>query len=396
MEIDMARKKGQTYTAKQKSKVVLELLKEEKTIGQLATEFNVTAKTIQNWKKQFLENADRAFEADDDREAKKELERLQKENDALAKTLGRTTVERDWAVGKLKSLDLSNKKILVDSKLTITKTRQCELIGISRSVLYYTPKPMNSTNIQILHKMDEIYTDNSDYGYRMIHQELLEEGYSIGKDRVLKYMGILGIQALYPTKKRLTSLQHPEHQIYDYLLKPYWTKTGRTKRVYVPTANEVWSGDITYIRVNGGFMYLAAVIDWHTRAILAYKISNSMDATLATDVLQEALSKYPKPKIFNSDQGSQYTSYEHTKILKEHNIEISMNGRGRSIDNIMIERFFRTLKHSNIYISDYQNIKELKEGIKQFMHKYNYKRFHSSIGYQKPMNYYLKSIENVA
>ena len=121
-----------------------------------------------------------------------------------------------------------------------------------------------------------------------------------------------------------------------------------------------------------------------------------MDATLATDVLQEALSKYPKPKIFNSDQGSQYTSYEHTKILKEHDIQISMNGRGRSIDNIMIERFFRTLKHSNIYISDYQNIKELKEGIKHFMHKYNFKRFHSSIGYQKPMNLYLKSIGKVA
>ena len=182
--------------------------------------------------------------------------------------------------------------------------------------------------------MDEIYTDNSEYGYRMTHQELREEGFSIGKDRALKYMGILGIQALYSTKKRLSSLKHLEH-----------------------------------------------------------KISNAMDATLATNVLQEALSIYPKPKIFNSDQGSQYTSYEHMQILKENNIEISMNGRGRSIDNIMIERFFRTLKHSNIYISDYQSIKELKEGIKQFVHKYNFKRFHSSIGYQKPMNYYLKSIE---
>ena len=183
----MSRKKGQTYTAKQKTKVVLELLKEEKTINQLATEFNVTSKTIQNWKKQFLENADKAFESDESSKAEKEeLERLKQENDALAKTLGRTTVERDWAVGKLKSLDLSNKKILVDSKLTITKTRQCELIGISRSVLYYTPKPLSNTNLQILHKMDEIYTDNSDYGYRMIHQGLLEEGYSIGKDRVLK------------------------------------------------------------------------------------------------------------------------------------------------------------------------------------------------------------------
>ena len=251
----MSRKKGQTCTAKQKTKVVLELLKEQKTINQLATELNVTSKTIQNWKKQFLENADKAFEADDDREAKKELARLQEENDALAKTLGRTTVERDWQwessclakqrLSLRKSLDLSNKKILVDSKLTITKTKQCELIGISRSILYYRPRVLSDINLQILHKMDEIYTDNSEYGYRMTHQELREEGFSIGKDRALKYMGILGIQALYPTKKRLSSLKHLEH-----------------------------------------------------------KISNAMDATLATNVLQEALSIYPKPKIFNSDQGN--------------------------------------------------------------------------------------------
>lgn len=393
----MSRKKGQTYTAEQKTKMVLELLKEEQTVNQLATQYNVTAKTIQNWKKQFLANASKAFESDDSSRAdKEELVKLKNENDALAKTLGRTTVERDWAVGKLESLDLSNKKDLVDSKLTLSKTSQCRLLGISRSVLYYRPKPMRQDDMKILNAMDEIYTENSDYGYRIIHQQLLEDGYSIGKDRVLKYMGTLGIQAIYPTKRKLTSIKDAGHKTYDYLLKPYWTKTGKTRQVYVPTANEVWSGDITYIRTNGGFMYLAAIIDWHTRAILSYKLSNSMDATLATDVLNEALAKYPKPKIFNSDQGSQYTSHEHTQILKEHDIPISMNGKGRSIDNIMIERFFRTLKHSNIYISDYQTIKELRQGIKEFMHKYNYKRFHSSIDYQKPMNLYLESIKDVA
>ena len=129
----------------------------------------------------------------------------------------------------------------------------------------------------------------------------------------------------------------------------------------LPAANEVWSGDITYIRTNGGFMYLAVIIDWYTRAILSYKLSNSMDATLATDVLNEDLAKYSKPKIFNSNQGSQYTSHEHTQILKQHDIQISMNGKDRSIDNIMIERFFRTLKHHR-YL--YQSIKELKRGNK--------------------------------
>jgi len=300
-------------------------------------------------------------------------------------------------VGKLKSLGLSNKKDLVDSKLsTVSMTRQCKMIGVSRSSLYYTPKPISDFNLQLLHSIDEIYTNNPEYGYRFIHQQLLEDGVTVGRDKVLSYMNKLGISAIYPHKKKNTSLKHPEHHIYEYLLKPYWVKNGKTKQINVDTPNEVWSGDITYIRMNGGFMYLAAVIDWHSKAILSYKISNSMDASLATDVLQDALAKYPKPKIFNSDQGSQYTSHEHTQLLKENGIAISMNGKGRSIDNIAIERFFRTLKHSCIYINNFSTIKELKNGINEYMHKYNFKRFHSSIGYQKPMNVYLEYVKNVA
>jgi len=395
----MARKKGQTYTPEQKAKVVLELLKEEQTLGELATQYKVTPKTIQNWKKEFLANAARAFEGSASvKENKEQMRKLKDENDALAKALGRTTVERDWAVGKLKSLGLSERQDLVDPKLTtLSMTRQTTLLGINRTTLYYKPVPFSSSNLRLLNQIDEIYVDNPDYGYRMIHQQLKEEGYSIGNNRVLKYMRILGIQALYPHKKKITSIKNSEHPIYPYLLKPYWHKTGqKTKAVKVDTPNEVWGGDITYIRMNGGFMYLAAVIDWNTRAILAYKLSNSMDATLATDVLQMALARYPAPKIFNSDQGSQYTSKDHTSILKEHGIKISMNGKGRSIDNIIIERFFRTLKQNNIYISDYQTIKELKEGIKAFIHKYNFKRFHSSLNYQKPMNVYLDFIQKTA
>jgi len=169
-------------------------------------------------------------------------------------------------------------------------TRQAKIIEKNRTTLYYKPVPFSDTNLKILNQIDEIYTDNPEYGYRMIHQQLLEDGYDIGNNRVLKYMGVLGIQALYPQKKRITSTKNSEHPIYPYLLKEYWYKTGqKTKAVKVDTPNEVWSGDITYIRMNGGFMYLAAVIDWNSRAILAYRLSNSMDATLATDVLKMAL-----------------------------------------------------------------------------------------------------------
>ena len=393
----MSRKKGQTYSAQQKTKIVLELLKEEETIAQIATKYKITSQSMTKWKKQFLENASLAFEpAKAVQEFKNEIKFKDEEIEELQKQLGKSVVEKEWLAKKLESsVSLNKRKILVEDGLKLTKTRQCKLLSISRATHYYKPVPISQQNIKIMHSIDEISTDNSEYGYRFIHQQLLEDGYSIGKDRVLKYMQFMGIQAIYPTKKRLTSIGNPEHKIYEYLLKEYWTKVGRSKTIYVPTPNEVWSGDITYIRTNGGFMYLAAVIDWHSKAILSYKISNSMDATLAIDVLKEALSKYPKPKIFNSDQGSQYTSYEHTQTLKQHDIQISMNGRGRSIDNIVIERFFRTLKHSNIYISDYQSIKELKEGIKVYIHKYNFKRFHSAIGYLKPMNLYLEFLKNV-
>lgn len=393
----MSRKKGQTYTAEQKTKIVLEMLREEMTTSQIATKYKITSQSLGKWKTQFLDNASLAFDVGGATKAyRDEIEELKTENDGLAKALGKATIKAEWATGKLKSLDFDNKKSLIESKHNkISVSEQCESLGISRSSYYYQPVPMSQENIKRLHKIDEIATENSEYGYRFIYEQLKEDGYAVGRNRVLKYMGILGIQAIYPTKKKLTSLKNHAHPIYEYLLKQYWTKIGRRKTVYVSTPNEVWSGDITYIRINGGFMYLAAVIDWHSKAILSYKISNSMDATLATDVLEDALEKYPKPKIFNSDQGSQYTSYEHTDLLKKHDIQISMNGKGRSIDNIVIERFFRTLKHGNIYINDYVTIKDLKEGVKAYIHKYNFKRFHSSLDYRKPMNVYLEYLKNV-
>jgi len=385
----MSRKKGVVFSAEQKTKIVLELLKEEQTISQLATEYGVTAKSIHNWKSQFLANASLAFEpAKVVSEHKEELKAKEAEIENLQKALGKTIIERDWVAGKLKSsVSLNDKKALVETELkSLSLTRQCELLHIGRSALYYQPRPISGTTLVIMHTIDEIYTDNSGYGY------------NIGKERVLKYMNLMGISAIYPKKKKLTSIKHLEYQTHPCLLKDYWAynNSDRTKSVYVPEVNEVWRGDITYIRMNGGFMYLAVIIDWHSKAVLSCKISNSMDAILVTCVLQEAIANYGTPKIFNSDQGAQHTSHEHTQILKDNGIQISVNGKGRNIDNITIERFFRTLKHKNIYINDYQNIKGLKEGVKNYIHKYNFKRFHSSIGCKQPMNYYLEMVKKAA
>jgi putative transposase len=203
----------------------------------------------------------------------------------------------------------------------------------------------------------------------------------------------MGIEAIYPRKEKATSIKAKEHKIYPYVLKRFHNEE---KQVIVKHPNQVWSGDITYIPVKGGFMYLSAIIDWHSKALLAWRLSNTMDASLVTGVLQEAIDRHGAPEIFNSDQGSQYASKEHTDLLKKHNITISMNGRGRSIDNIAIERFFGTLKYEEIYLKEYKDIQELKAGIKRFMTFYNHNRLHAPLDYDKPMNVYRSKMKQAA
>ena len=219
-----------------------------------------------------------------------------------------------------------------------------------------------------------------------MHKQLIQEGYAVGVNKVNRLMNQMGIQAIFPKKKRLSGVKHQQHKIYPYLLG----------NIDIQKANQVWCGDITYIPIKGGHMYLAAVLDWHSKSVLAWKLSSVMDTALATDVLKEAIHRYGTPDIFNTDQGSQYTSFEHTNLLKRNNIQISMNSKGRSIDNIAIERFFRTLKYDEIYINEYASISDLKKGIDRYMNFYNFERFHSSLNYEKPMNVYLRGVKKSA
>ena len=384
-------KKRRTFSAELKSKIVLELLSGEKTLSQIASSYEVPASSIKQWKKKFLENASMVFDTGKATSSyKEEIQELKEENEALAKKLGKTMIEKDWALGKLKSLDLSTKKDLVEfrpSKSSLSLTRQCDLLGINRSSLYYSSKGVSQEDLKTMNRIDEIYTDiSSTYGYRFMHQQLKQEGISIGENKVLKLMREIGIQAIYPKKKKLTSVKNHEHRIYPYALR----------NLEMERPNQVWSGDITYLRMKGGFVYLAAIIDWYSRCIVGWKISSVMDSTLVTEVLQEAMTLYGCPEIFNSDQGSQYTSHEHTDLLTKNKIKISMNGKGRSIDNIAIERFFRTLKYEKIYLEEYDNCKKLKQEVAKYINFYNENRFHSSLDYQKPMEVYQNGLLKAA
>jgi len=386
--------KRKSYSADFKAKLVLEVLEGEKTVNEIASKYEVLPLSLRNWKKQFLENMSLAFDKSAVvKEYKDEIENLQKDKDLIAKKLGETIVEKEFLEGKLVSLASSKeRKALVDAKHNLSLNKQCNLLNISKSSLYYSPvKPFSKNGeLRMLDAINNIYSDFPSYGHRRIHKQLQRDGYYVGKKLVKKAMKYMGIEALYPKPKTTTT--NKEHYKYPYLLKDFRDYAGR---VIIERTNQVWSTDITYIKLEKGYVYLAAIIDWHSKKILSWKLSNTMDITLTTSILNEALAFYPKPEIFNTDQGSQYTAKAHINILKKHRIKISMDGKGRATDNICIERFWRTIKYEEIYLNEYKNIKSLNKAIEKFINSYNKKRLHSAIDYQTPNEVYYQADNNL-
>lgn len=272
---------------------------------------------------------------------------------------------------------MSYRKMLVEQEnQDVRMIDQCNILDLCRSSYYYEPKEMKTEDLSLLNSLDEFYTEYPCYGYRKAHQLLLNEGHDIGKDRVLKYRQMLGLEAIYPKKR--TSIPDKRHKIYPYLLKG----------LKITKPNQVWAADITYIRMHKGFCYLVAIIDWRSRYVLSHRISNTLDTDSCIAALEEALRKFPKPEIFNTDQGSQFTSEAFTSILLKNEIKISMDSKGRAIDNVIIERFFRTLKYEHVYIQEYFTISEIKTGIAEFIDFYNKQRIHASLLYKTPANIY--------
>ncbi len=318
------------------------------------------------------------------KEYKDETKKLQEKIDEYAKTVGQLTVENNWMRGKLRSSDLSSKKAMINFELKrLSVVQQCAILDISRSSLYYIPV-VSEHKETIKEEIKSIFEEIPIYGAKKVHYQLLENGFSVSLNTVQSYRKELGLKAILavrePISLTLANIQHPK---FSYKLRG----------INITRANQVWSTDITYIKINGGMVYLAAIIDWYSKAVLSWKISNTMDTDLVMGVLNEALLKYEKPEIFNTDQGSQYTSYIHTQTLKDNGITISMDGKGRATDNICIERFWRSAKVERIYLNQYNTIKELKEDVSDYMDFYNYKRFHETLNYKKPMNVYLESLQ---
>jgi putative transposase len=379
----MSRKMAK-YSTQLKTKLVLEILKEERTLNEIASEHNINPKNLQNWKKIFLENAEVAMEpAKAVKEYKNEIDSKDIEIEELQKQLGKSVIEKEWLAKKLNSLGYDDKKALIEPKLKeLSILKQCELINFNRTNLYYIPV-INKNKLAIKQHIIKVFEEIPSYGYLKVHQKLLEDGFNVSSNTVQSYRKELGLKAILAVRPPNTSWANKQHPKHSYKLKG----------LDITRANQVWSTDITYIKIKGGMVYMAAIIDWYSKAVLSWKISNTMDTDLVMGVLNEALSKYGKPEIFNTDQGSQYTSYLHTQKLKDNKITISMDGKGRATDNICIERFWRSAKVEKIYLNEYHKISTLKDDVKEYMEFYNYRRFHETLDYKKPMNVYWNSIK---
>lgn len=253
----------------------------------------------------------------------------------------------------------------------ISVSRQCELIGMNRSVWYYRPVDESEEDLLAKRLIDEQYTSTPFYGSRRMTVCLQKQGLDINRKRVTRLMREMGIQAIYPKPK--LSISDSGHKIYPYLLGG----------LHIDRPDQVWSSDITYIRMSKGFVYLTAVMDWYSRYVLSWSLSNTMDVHFCLEALQKALMK-STPEIFNTDQGSQYTSTAFTGELIGHGIRVSMDSRGRAFDNIFIERLWRSLKYEEIYLNEYERVKHVVQGISRYFDFYNTRRPHQSLGYKTP------------
>lgn len=256
--------------------------------------------------------------------------------------------------------------------------RQCALAGVARSTVYAqrNVKEPQEEDIQIMHQIDAQYTATPFYGSRRMTAQLRRQGRVINRKRVQRLMRRMGLAGMAPGPQ--TSKPHPEHQVYPYLLRG----------LAIERPGQVWSTDVTYIRLKHGFVYLVAIIDWYSRKVLSWRISNTLDVAFCVDCLEEALQRYGAPEIFNTDQGSQFTSAAFLGVLKTHAVQISMDGRGRALDNVFVERLWRSLKYEDIYLKAYAGIPELLVGLADYFAFYNDCRPHQSLGYATPNQVY--------
>jgi len=273
---------------------------------------------------------------------------------------------------------------MIDGGHDLPIMRQAQLLELSRSAVYYRPQPSSAADLALMRRIDELHLEHPFAGARMLRDLLRQEGYTVGRKHVARLMRTMGIEALY--RKANTSRRHPEHRIYPYLLR------GLT----IDRPNQVWAMDITYLPMARGFVYLAVVLDWATRRILAWRLSNSLTADFCVEALEEAITRYGVPEIMNTDQGSQFTGTEFIATLTQHAIRISMDGKGCWRDNVFVERLWKTIKYEEVYLHAYDTVSAANESLARYVSFYNGRRPHTALDRQTPDAAYFNRLPLVA
>ena len=269
---------------------------------------------------------------------------------------------------------------MIDKEHELPITKQCKILELSRSSIYYVPAPVSDKDKELMRLIDEIHLEEPYLGSRGIKSVLRMRGQNIGRIHVRTLMRKIGIEAIY--KKPNLSKPHPEHKVYPYLLRG----------LDITEANSVWCSDITYIPMAKGFCYLVAIMDWASRKVLSWRLSNTLDASFCVEALEEALMKYGKPDIFNTDQGSQFTSDNFIQVLKDHGIRIGMDGQGRWMDNVFIERLWKTVKYQEVYLKAYESISHARKELTKFFERYNMWRPHQGLDDRTPDDVYWSTL----
>ena len=269
-------------------------------------------------------------------------------------------------------MSLAQRRRMVDREHpSLSIARQCALLGVARSSLYYRPREASGENPALMQAMDRQYLDTPFYGSRRMKVWLAREGIPVSRKRVQRLMRVMGLRAIYRSPR--TSRPAPEHRVYPYLLE----------KIRVTRPNQAWAADITYLPMARGFLYLVAIMDWHSRYVVAWRLSNTLEADFCVDALKEALGQ-GQPEVFNTDQGSQFTSLEFTQVLRDHGVKISIDGKGRYTDNIFVERLWRTVKYEEVYLKAYANAAEARKELGAYFRFYNNQRPHQALGYRTP------------
>ena len=364
------------YSPEFKAQLVQELLKEDKTINQIAAENGIHPNQLNRWKATALKGLPSLFA--DGRAAEKAaaVDQEQRINDLYAQ-IGKLTTQVAWLKKNLASTPRTERLALVErEELALPFNAQAELLNLSRSSLYYQAVPVSAEEIATKHRIDAIYTEHPFYGSRRIQATLnKDDQIDISRQRVQRYMREMGIAGICPGPN--LSRRDAEHRIYPYLLRG----------ITAAHSDHVWGVDITYIRLTGGWLYLVAVIDWFSRYVITWELSQTLEMPFVLAATERALAQ-ATPLIWNSDQGSHFTSPQYTQLLLAAGVQISMDGKGRATDNIFTERLWRTIKYEEVYLKEYASPKEARRSLTEYLDFYNYRRRHQSLDYQTPASIY--------